>query len=102
MDKKIKKIIKKYELDITQNLDLEELYRYLEEEELVNFTVYGRENSSGSDFWFQAEYYDNDLGYTIIVDYDYDMSPDKVSDIVKQIEYINKKIKKIKSRIIKK
>jgi len=102
MEDKIKKIIKKEDIDIRDYLELEKLYSLLKHEGLTDFYVNGREDSTRSDFWFQVEYYNKKLNSTIIVDYDYDMSPDKVSDIVKQIEYINKKIKKIKSRIIKK
>ena len=101
MEKKIKEIIKREEIDIEQNLDMEKLYYILEQEGLIDFSVYGRENSGGNDFWFQAEYYDKDLGYTIVVDYDYNMWQENVSDIVSDIEHTNKKIEEIKGRIIK-
>jgi hypothetical protein len=66
--KEIKKLKKKF--DLTYDEQTEQLFFELEQKLNLNFSICGRGNINGTDFWLQCEYYSLKIRKTIIWSYD--------------------------------
>lgn len=57
-----------------------ELSYELENQSIISFGLHSRGSEDGTDYWTQAEYYSENIGKTIIFDYDYPDCFDSVED----------------------
>jgi len=101
LQKKIKKIIiKKFdnECDFTSDSDMDLLFCDIEQDGLMDFTVNGRGDFGGTDYWLQTEYYSKKLQKTIIWSHDTGSFDDieEVADFIinttKEIRAFEKKL----------
>jgi len=95
----IKKEIKNSDWDMSEpnNLALALLSNELEKQELIDFSIMFREDTS--DAWLQVEYINQDLNYPVIVDYDFPQCFDNSDAFIETLKEIETKITKIDEMI---
>lgn len=101
MKDKIKELLEKEErnFDANELEDIEIIYSLLETESIIDYSVVIRSSSDGADFWLQGEYYNKNIGATIIFDHDINDNIKNIDELVADIEKANKRIAEINSKI---